>query len=77
MLKAIMSDGTILLGIDKFNIECLTTKKMPLLLEADEKLGLPRDIVVVYGETLEDVIQQLKQAGVGIPPVEEWHESEG
>jgi hypothetical protein len=56
----------LLLGVDRENINRLTAGK-PIIVRA-ESLDLERDVMIVFGETLQDVADQLEKAGFNLPP---------
>ena len=60
-----MKDGRLflLLGVDRENINRLTSGK-PIVCKG-ESVGIDRDVIIVFGETLKDVKIQLE--GFGIP----------
>jgi hypothetical protein len=66
------SDGAhfLLLGVDAENIKRLTDGK-PILCKAESMAGgglaLSHDVIVVYGKTLDEITQQLGDAGVRLP----------
>ena len=56
MIKGILKDGTIFLGLDAENIKRLKEDK-PIHIAA-ESLKIERDIFIVYGETLDKIIEE-------------------
>lgn len=67
-MKGTKPDGTpfLFLGVDRENINRLTAGK-PLICSA-ARVGVERDVMIVFGENLQDVVDQLAKAGVVIPP---------
>lgn len=63
-MTGVKSDGTpfMLLGVDRENINRLTSGK-PIVCNR-ESLGVERDVMIVFGETLQDVINDLEKVGV-------------
>lgn len=55
----------VLLGVDRENINRLTSGK-PIICRA-ESVGIERDVMVVFGETLQDVADELAKAGIVMP----------
>jgi len=55
----------LLLGVDRENINRLTAGK-PIICKG-ESVGIDRDVMVVFGETLQDVTDELAKAGI-VPP---------
>ncbi len=64
MLKAKMSTGTLILGIDAENVRRLQDGK-PIYINLEE-LGGASAIAILYGRTLEDVRREIEEA-VGRP----------
>lgn len=60
MLRARASDGTFILGIDAENVKRLKEGK-PILVSLAE-LGGHDDVLIVYGETLQDIARELEEA---------------
>lgn len=60
MIYAHTKDGGIILGVDKVNIERLT-KGQPLRLDL-RVFGINEPIIMVYGETLQEVQEHLEKA---------------
>lgn len=58
------------LGISQGNVDKLKEGK-PILVEG-EKLGLPFDVFLFYGETEATMVQSLRDAGVELPPTIDW-----
>ena len=56
----------VLLGLDEENIRRLTAGQ-PIFVDGQYKLGVPVDFTIVYGTTLQDVINQLQEAGFELP----------
>jgi len=61
MIKAILSNGTMVLGLSAINIERMKEGK-PILFDG-RPLGYQGLIGICYGETEEQIIKDLKEAG--------------
>jgi hypothetical protein len=59
-----MKDGRLflLLGVDRENINRLTSGK-PIVCKG-ESVGIERDVIIVFGETLKDVETELTSIGI-------------
>jgi len=59
-----MKDGRLflLLGVDRENINRLTSGK-PIVCKG-ESVGIDRDVIIVFGETLKDVETELTSIGI-------------
>ena len=55
----------LILGVDRENINRLTSGK-PIRVTM-ESVDIERDVMVIFGETLQDVMDQLTSAGVELP----------
>ena len=55
----------LLLGVDRENINRLTSGK-PIRCTM-ESVGIERDVLIVFGETLQDVTNELTAAGIQFP----------
>lgn len=55
----------VLLGIDKENVRRLTNGQ-PIRCSA-ESVGIERDVIVVYGESLQKITDELAEAGFIFP----------
>lgn len=67
--KSIQANGRVLLllGVDRENITRLTAGQ-PIFVDGDKHgLDLDFDVGVLFGETLQDVINELGEAGVQFP----------
>lgn len=69
MIRALATqkDGRklLILGVDRTNIDKLTSKQ-PIIVRGDQfGLDLPVDFLIMFGETLDDVATELRQSGVG------------
>lgn len=53
-------------GIDADNIRRLQEGK-PIFVDG-EPLGLPIDVMIYYGEHMQDIIDELKAGGITLPP---------
>ena len=60
MIRARSSDGTFILGIDAENVRRLKEGK-PILVSLAE-LGGTDDVLIVYGDTLQDIVRDLEEA---------------
>jgi hypothetical protein len=60
------AEDLVVVLIDSRNVERLTAGQ-PLRIRADQRLGLPRDVVVSYGARLEDAVNELAHAGLDVP----------
>ena len=58
------------LGLEAGNVAYLQAGR-PILIDG-AALGLPVDIVIHYGETKELMIQQMREAGMTLPPEKDW-----
>ena len=58
------------LGLSAGNVEKLQAGH-PILIK-QEAMGLPFDIVILYGETEESMVDGLKSHGMEFPPVDQW-----
>lgn len=58
----------LLLGVDRENINRLTAGQ-PIFVEGGP-MGLPFDVSVAFGETLDDVRAELEKGGLRFPPKE-------
>jgi hypothetical protein len=66
MLKARMSNGMFVLGIDAENVKRLTTGK-PIVVSLAE-IGGTDDVMIMYGETLDALKKELEAATGGPLP---------
>ena len=67
MLKARTSNGVFILGIDAENVKRLMNNK-PILVSLAE-LGGKDDVMIMYGDTLEDIAKELERStGSKLPP---------
>jgi hypothetical protein len=58
----------LILGVDKANVEKLMAKK-PIIVRGNEfGLDLSIDVVIMYGDTLEEVAKELRDNGIGPIP---------
>jgi predicted ThiF/HesA family dinucleotide-utilizing enzyme len=65
MLRARMSNGVFILGLDAENIKRLKEGK-PILISLAE-LGGTDDVLIMFGKTIEDIKQELVKAFGGLP----------
>lgn len=69
MIRAVATkaNGTkvLLLGVDEDNVQRLKDGR-PIHVNA-EAYGLPCDVIIVYGKTMQHVIDELKAAGFEVP----------
>ena len=56
MIKAKLQDGTIILGLDRENLNRLSDDK-PIIVKKDD-LNISGDIYIVFGETLTDICKE-------------------
>jgi len=65
-LTGTKADGRkfLILGVDKENIRRLTSG-MPIRCTA-ESVGIERDVMIVYGDTLQDVADELSKVGLDL-----------
>jgi hypothetical protein len=54
------------LGITEHNVRRLKARE-PLYADGAE-IGLPFDVAIVYGRDLEQILRELQEAGVELPP---------
>jgi hypothetical protein len=57
---------TLLLGVDRENMNRLTDGK-PIFVKG-EPLGVNCDVVIVFGESLDQVVEDMHKAGIHFPP---------
>lgn len=62
MLKAKLSNGNVLFGLDRQNIERLTGGS-PILIKKED-INLEFDIYIFFGESLDDILKELEIPGV-------------
>lgn len=73
MLRAKLSDGTFLMGLDRVNINRLT-KGEPIAI-ALQPMGGTDTIIIMFGETLADIKTQWEKANHGpLPPPVNWEQ---
>ena len=60
MLKAKITDGPYIFGLDAENIKRLTSGQ-PILIKMEE-IGGVGEIMIIYGETLSDIKNELESA---------------
>ena len=66
MIKVRMSSGSVLLGITAENVERLLAGQ-PILLNLKD-IGLPsQQIAIIYGPTIADLMDQLRENGMVLP----------
>lgn len=69
MLIARLSNGVMVLGIDAENVKRLKEGKP--ILKALSQFGGKDDILIIYGDTLDDVQRELAEASDGpLPPAQ-------
>lgn len=66
MIRARLNNGTFLLGIDAENVKRLKAGK-PIVVSLAE-LGGKDDVMICYGETMADIIQELERVNGGPLP---------
>lgn len=59
MIRALLSDGTFLFGVDAENIRRLTNGQ-PIVIDLTEMGGKDK-FAIMYGETIEDIQEQLEE----------------
>lgn len=59
MVKAKLSDGTVILGLEEENIKRLK-ENQPMFLDLSQ-FGIEQKILIVYGETTEAIHEDLKR----------------
>lgn len=59
----------LLLGVDRENIVRLTSGK-PILVKG-EQMDLGVDVAIVFGESLQDVVEELHKNGIAFPTPKE------
>jgi len=64
MIKAKLSNGTLILGLSALNVQKLK-EGMPIVFDATE-LGYAGDICICYGATEEDIARDLMAATKGV-----------
>lgn len=73
MIRATLSDGRFLFGIDAENVKRLR-QGMPLVLDLT-LLGGTDKVMVMYGETMADIVKELEGATGGrLPPAQPFHD---
>ena len=72
MLIAHRADGLMILGLDAENVRRL--KDGQPILKALSQFGGKDDVLIVYGETIEDIRQQLEGAFGPLPATEKLPE---
>lgn len=60
---------TLLLGVDRENMRRLMDEKRPIFVKG-EPMELGFDVAIVFGETLQDVVEELHKAGIMFPTPE-------
>lgn len=65
MIRAKTSDGVFILGIDAENVKRLKDGKPIIVCLAE--LGGTDDVIIMYGDTLDDVEAELKEAFGQLP----------
>lgn len=62
MIQAVMTDGTLLFGIDAENVRRIKAG-MPILIDL-KKMGVKdgAQIIIMYGETLNDIVKDIEEA---------------
>lgn len=67
MIRALTTqkDGRkmLILGVDRINIERLTSKQPIIVRGGQFGMDLPMDVLIMFGETLDDVAAELRQNG--------------
>jgi len=72
MIRAVgtQKDGRklLILGVDAINLENLKAKNAILVRGTQFGINLPVDVLIMYGDTLEEVAEDLRKSGVGSIP---------
>lgn len=68
MIRARLSDGRFLLGIDANNVQKMKEGK-PLVVDLSDHGGVDC-FIMVYGDTLADVLKDITDAGFNLPPAQ-------
>ncbi len=58
----------LVLGIDAENVRRLTAGRPIYVDGTAHGLAVSGDVMILYGETLDDVVRELESAGVAMPP---------
>lgn len=58
--------NTLILGLDKINVERL--KEGEPIMVPPENTGLIGPVCIIYGDTLQDIVVGMKEAGFTFPP---------
>lgn len=71
MMRAVIKGATgrplLVLGLDRENVLRLTAGK-PIDIDGEEHgMGLPMDIFILFGESLQDIADELRAAGIEFP----------
>jgi hypothetical protein len=72
MIRARLSNGVFLLGVDAQNMQRLMNGK-PLYVDLSA-IGGHDTFVLMYGKTLADVMRELETMGFDIPPAQPFDE---
>lgn len=71
MIRARLSDGRFLFGVDAENVRRLKAGQ-PLVIDLT-MMGGKDQLVIVYGDTLQDIVRELEAAHDGpLPPAQPW-----
>jgi hypothetical protein len=57
MVKSKLSDGSMLLGLSKMNVERLVEGK-PIMFDG-KQFGWPSRVIIMYGETEEKIVEEI------------------
>lgn len=69
MIKARLSDGRFILGLDAINVQRLQAGQ-PIACSLAQ-VGGTDDLIIMFGPTLQDIVDQLQQANGGpLPPAQ-------
>lgn len=72
MIRAALSDGRFLFGIDAENVKRLKAG-MPLVIDLTH-MGGRDQVLIVYGETMADIVRELEtQNGGPLPTAQPFH----
>jgi hypothetical protein len=67
MIRAQLSDGSLLFGIDAENVRRLTKQRKPIVIDLAQ-FGHNFRICIMYGETMAEIQQELERANGPLPP---------
>ena len=73
MIVAKTEDGVLIIGLSEKNVQLLREGKPILKLDVP---GMPK-FVITYGETEQDILDELIAHDIGVPPLNEWKTTRG